>query len=244
MNVGRPEVSIVVPVHNEADNVDALVREIAAAMDGRSYEMIFVDDASTDRTRERLAALRRELPTLRAIGHRRNAGQSRALRTGVFAARSSVVVTLDGDGQNDPADIRALAGRLTRPDAPAGLSLVQGMRAKRQDNLWKRAGSRLANAVRRALLRDGSPDSGCGARAFFRDAFLQLPYFDHMHRYLPALMLSEGLTVETHPVGHRPRMTGRSHYTHLGRLMDAVTDLRGVMWLARRRRDPAGVDEI
>jgi len=244
MDLGRPEISIVVPVHNEADNVDALAREIAVVMEGRSFEVIFVDDASTDSTRERLAALRREIPALRVIGHRRNAGQSRALRTGVMAARAGVIVTLDGDGQNDPSDIRSLASRLTRPDAPLGLALVQGLRAARRDSWWKRAGSRLANAVRGALLRDGSPDSGCGARAFQRDAFLRLPYFDHMHRYLPALMIAEGYLTETLPVNHRARTSGRSHYTHLGRLLDALSDLRGVMWLARRRRDPAGADEI
>lgn len=241
---GRPEISVVVPVHNEAGNVEALVREIDARLTGRAYEMIFVDDSSVDETRRNLVALRASFPCLRVIGHRRNAGQSRAVRTGVLAARAEVVATLDGDGQNDPDDLRGLVSQLTRPDAPFGLALVQGRREKRQDSSWKRLGSRLANAVRQRVLRDGSPDSGCGARAFRRDAFLQLPYFDHMHRYLPALMIAEGFLVETRPVNHRPRRHGRSNYTNFGRLADALSDLRGVMWLRSRRRSPGGADEI
>jgi len=242
--LGRPEISVVVPVHNEAGNVEALAREIAARLDGRAYEMIFVDDASIDDTRERLSGLKDAMPSLRVIAHRRNAGQSRAVRSGVLAARAAVVVTLDGDGQNDPEDLRGLAAQLTRADAPSGLALVQGRREKRRDSSWKRFGSRLANSVRKGLLKDGNVDSGCGARAFRREAFLQIPYFDHMHRYLPALMISEGFEVETRPVNHRPRMHGRSNYTNFGRLADAASDLRGVMWLRGRRRSPGGVDEV
>lgn len=241
---GRPEFSVVSPVRNEAANVDALVREIAAAVSGRAFEIIFVDDASQDDTRARLFALKDEVPQLRVLGHRKNAGQSRAVRTGVAAARSNIIITLDGDGQNDPADIAGLLGQLNRADAPGDLALVQGRRAKRIDSGWKKMGSRLANRVRRSVLKDENSDSGCGMRAFRRDAFMQLPYFDHMHRYLPALIMSEGMRVEERPVGHRARQHGRSNYTNFGRLAVAISDMRGVMWLRKRRRSPGGVDEI
>jgi glycosyltransferase involved in cell wall biosynthesis len=241
---GRPEFSVVVPVHNEAGNVEALANEIADRLAGRAYEMIFVDDSSMDDTRARLIALRTRLPALRVLGHRKNAGQSRAVRSGVVAARAPVIVTLDGDGQNDPADIVGLVSQLTRADAPNNLAMVQGHREKRQDSGWKRFGSRMANSVRRSMLRDDIADSGCGVRAFRRDAFLAIPYFDHMHRYLPALMISEGFQVESRKVNHRARKFGRSNYTNFGRLGDALSDLRGVMWLRKRRRSPEGVDEI
>jgi glycosyltransferase involved in cell wall biosynthesis len=231
-------------VHNESENVAELVREIADKLSGRAFEMIFVDDSSNDDTRERLTALKGEFPMLRVLGHRRNAGQSRAVRTGVQAARGAVVATLDGDGQNDPADLPGLVTQLGRPDAPFNLALVQGKRDKRQDSGWKRFGSRFANNVRKAMLNDSNDDSGCGAKAFRRDAFLQLPYFDHMHRYLPALMMSEGFVVETRSVNHRSRRHGRSNYTNFGRLADALGDLSGVMWLRKRRRSPGGVDEV
>jgi dolichol-phosphate mannosyltransferase len=241
---GRPEFSVVSPVRNEADNVEALVREIATALSGRAFEVIFVDDASQDDTRARLHALKAEVPQLRVLGHRKNAGQSRAVRTGVVAARGNIIVTLDGDGQNDPADIPGLLGQLNRSDAPQDLALIQGKRAKRIDSGWKKMGSRLANRVRRSMLKDENSDSGCGMRAFRREAYMLIPYFDHMHRYLPALMMSEGLKVEERPVGHRARQHGRSNYTNFGRLADAVSDMRGVMWLRKRRRSPGGVDEI
>lgn len=241
---GRPEFSVVSPVRNEAANVEALVRELSAALSGRAYEIIFVDDASQDDTRARLFALKDNVPELRVIGHRKNAGQSRAVRTGVAAARANIIVTLDGDGQNDPADIPGLIAQLTRADAPGELALVQGRRQKRMDSGWKRMGSRFANRVRRAILKDQNSDSGCGMRAFRRELYLQLPYFDHMHRYLPALMMSDGLMVEERPVGHRARQHGRSNYTNFGRLAVALSDIRGVMWLRKRRKSPGGVDEI
>ncbi|MBB34175.1 MAG: dolichol-phosphate mannosyltransferase [Hirschia sp.] len=240
----RPEISIVVPVHNETGNVGTLVAEIAVAMEGRAYEMIFVDDASTDDTRAALTALKAEFPTLRVLGHRQNAGQSRAIRSGVMAARGAVIATIDGDGQNDPADLPSLVSLLTRADAPAKLGLVQGERQKRQDSAWKKFGSRLANSVRQKLLDDGHNDSGCGAKAYFREAFLQLPYFDHMHRYMPALMRAEGFVIEAAPVNHRGRMHGVSKYTNFGRLVAAWSDLRGVLWLRKRRRQPGGADEM
>lgn len=230
-----------VPVYDEAGAAPALAREIAAAFAGRAVEIVFVDDASRDDTRARLLALRAELPQLRVMAHGRNAGQSRAVRTGVVAARAPLVVTLDGDGQNDPADAPRLAERLRA--GPPGLALVGGRRATRRDGASKRWASRIANGVRRRLLRDGADDTGCGLKAFRRDAFLALPYFDHMHRYLPALMARDGWEVAFEDVGHRPRTAGVSKYTNLGRLLDAGTDLFGVLWLIRRSRDPGGARE-
>lgn len=238
------EFSVVVPVHDEAGNAAVLAREIAAALDGRAYEMIFVDDASRDETRAELAALKSELPALRLVGHRKNAGQSRAIRTGVFAARAPIVGTVDGDGQNDPADLPRLLARLTRADAPPELGMVAGRRAKRQDSWSKRVASRVANAVRKAALKDGADDSGSGVKVFKREAFLRLPYFDHMHRFMPALMLREGYAVEFLDVNHRHRGAGRSKYTNLERLAANMTDLFGVMWLRSRARLPGGADEL
>jgi dolichol-phosphate mannosyltransferase len=238
------EFSVVVPVRDEAGNAAALAREIAQALDGRSYEMIFVDDSSRDDTRAELAALKSELPALRLLGHRQNSGQSRAVRTGVIAARAPIIGTLDGDGQNDPADLPRLLTRLTRAGAPANLGMVGGRRAKRQDSWAKRIASRVANTVRKSLLRDGADDSGSGVKVFTREAFLRLPYFDHMHRYMPALMLREGYAVEFLDVNHRPRGAGRSKYTNLGRLAANMTDLFGVMWLRSRARAPGEADEL
>ncbi|MEO0465318.1 MAG: glycosyltransferase family 2 protein [Pseudomonadota bacterium] len=238
------ELSIVVPVHNEEGNVEPLAREIAAALDGRAYEMVFVDDASTDDTRAALVALKEHLPTLRVVAHRSNAGQSRAIRSGVRAAKGQFVGTLDGDGQNDPADLPDLYRQLTRADAPTGLKMVMGRRASRKDTAWKRFGSRFANSVRRRMLKDDCDDSGCGIKVMDRASYLALPYFDHMHRYMPAIMNAEGYGVEFRDVNHRERGTGRSKYTNFGRLWAAFSDLRGVTWLIRRRRNPAGVDEF
>ena len=236
-----PEISIVVPVFNEEGAVEALAREIAAAFAGWRCEILFIDDASTDATGARLAGLRSEVPALRVLAHRRNAGQSRAIRTGVRAARAPIVVMLDGDGQNDPADAPRLARALAV--GPPGLGLVGGERRIRRDSAGKRWASRLANAVRRRVLNDRAADTGCGLKAFRREAFLALPYFDHLHRYLPALMIREGYQVTFEPVNHRPRQSGRSKYTNLGRLGASLFDLAGVMWLGRRARDPGGVDE-
>lgn len=236
-----PDLSIVVPVFDEAGAAPGLAREIAAAFAGRSFEILFVDDASRDGTRAALEALKAEIPQLRILVHGRNAGQSRAVRTGVLAARARIIVTLDGDGQNDPADAPALADALAA--GPPKLGLVGGERAGRQDSPSKRLASRLANAVRRRVLADGANDTGCGLKAFRREAFLRLPYFDHIHRYLPALMLREGFEVAFQTVGHRPRASGRSKYTNLGRLWAALTDLQGVLWLKARSRDPGGVEE-
>ncbi|MEL6861498.1 MAG: glycosyltransferase family 2 protein, partial [Pseudomonadota bacterium] len=191
-----PEFSVCVPMHNESGNAAKLIEEIAAALEGRAYEMVITDDASTDDTRVVLAGLKEKYPELRVFSHRKNAGQSRALRTAIQNARAPIIGTLDGDGQNDPADLPALYRSLTRADAPEGLSMVMGRRASRKDTAWKRFGSRFANSIRKRLLRDDCDDSGCGIKVMRRDAFLALPYFDHMHRYMPALMSAEGYKVE------------------------------------------------
>jgi glycosyltransferase involved in cell wall biosynthesis len=237
-----PEISVVVPVFDEEGAAPALAREIAAAFEGRNYEMVFVDDASRDGTRAVLKALQKEIPQLRLVGHRSNAGQSRAIRTGILEARGKIIVTLDGDGQNDPADGPALVDALTA--GPPELAMVGGERVKRQDSQAKKVASRIGNGVRKRLLKDTANDTGCGLKAFRREAFLRLPYFDHIHRFLPALMQREGYQVAFRPVNHRHRTTGRSKYTNLGRLWASLSDLSGVMWLQSRARNPGGVDEL
>ena len=236
-----PDFSVVVPVYNESGAAPALAREIAASFGDRAYEMIFVNDASRDDTRAQLTALKAEIPQLRVLSHGVNSGQSRAVRTGILAARAPIIVTLDGDGQNDPADAPRLAERLKA--APQTLALVGGERVKRQDSAAKKWASKWANGIRKKLLRDEANDTGCGLKAFRREAFLRLPYFDHIHRYIPALMLREGYEVAFEPVNHRHRTTGVSKYTNLGRLKVAVTDLFGVMWLQSRSRLPGEVSE-
>ncbi|HHI88858.1 MAG TPA: glycosyltransferase family 2 protein [Hellea balneolensis] len=235
--------SVVVPVYNEQDNVGPLAGEIAKAMEGLAYEMIFVNDCSSDGTLAALEALKAEYPTLRVLSHGKNAGQSRSVRSGVLAARGDIIATLDGDGQNDPADIPALLDRLTATDAPSHLAMVGGRRAKRKDTLAKRLASRFGNGVRKWLLKDEADDTGCGLKVFKREAFLRLPYFDHIHRYLPALMLREGYAIDFMDVNHRPRQAGVSKYTNFGRLIVSISDLRGVMWLNRRARLPGEVRE-
>ena len=237
-----PDISVVVPVHDEEGAAGPLAREIAAAFTGRSYEMIFFDDASKDGTLAELRALMAELPALRVLGHAVNAGQSRAVRTGVLAARAPIVVTLDGDGQNPPADAPKLVDLLLA--SPPAVALVGGRRARRQDSEAKRWASRWANRIRKRLLADDADDTGCGLKAFRRDVFLRLPYFDHLHRYLPALVIREGFENRYLDVGHRHRETGRSKYTNWGRLMASVSDVLGVMWLKSRSRRPGAVSEF
>lgn len=239
--VSAPDFSVVVPVYNESGAAPALAREIAAAFGTRAYEMIFVNDASGDDTLAQLTALKAEIAQLRVLSHGANAGQSRAIRTGILAARAPIIVTLDGDGQNDPADAPRLAERLRA--SPPDLALIGGERVKRQDSAAKRWASKLANGVRKKLLRDAANDTGCGLKAFRREAFLRLPYFDHIHRYIPALMIREGYEVAFEPVNHRHRMVGVSKYTNFGRLKVAYADLRGVMWLQSRSRLPGTVEE-
>ena len=238
----RPEVSVVVPVFNESGAAPDLAREIAAAFAGFETGILFVDDCSRDDTREQLTALRTEIPGLRVLAHSANAGQSRAVRTGVLAARGDIIVTLDGDGQNDPADGPKLVEALKA--GPPDLALVGGERVRRQDSAAKKIASRVGNGVRKRLLKDTANDTGCGLKAFRREAFLRLPYFDHIHRYLPALMLREGYGTAFLPVGHRPRTTGASKYTNLGRLWASLSDLRGVMWLQSRARRPGRITEL
>jgi dolichol-phosphate mannosyltransferase len=234
-----PEVSLVVPVHNEAENLVPLVSEIRAALDsGFDYELVCVDDGSQDRTGELLNSLAAGFPRLRVIAHHDRAGQSAALVSGVRAARGSWIVTLDGDGQNDPADIPRLLAAARDPNADPGLRLVIGNRSWRQDSLAKRVSSRIANTVRSRLLGDATPDTGCGLKLFSREAFLAIPQFDHMHRFLPALFLCSGWRITSVKVNHRPRRHGASHYGIFDRLWAGVVDLIGVQWLQHRRLPP------
>jgi dolichol-phosphate mannosyltransferase len=234
-------ISVVVPVKDEAGNVGPLAREIAGALKGEAHEIVFVDDGSADTTAEELQALKTEIPALRVVRHGRNLGQSRGIRTGVVAARGGIIVTLDGDGQNDPADIPKLLAMLR---ADRGLGMVSGVRVKRQDKPSRRLASKLGNRFRNAMLGDGASDTGCGLKAFHRDLFLSLPYFDHMHRFLIALAQREGWKVAYVPVNHRPRLTGASKYTNFGRLLVSVQDLLGVRWLQRRHRGPTETREL
>lgn len=240
-----PALSVVVPVKNEVENVVPLAREIADALAGEpASEIIFVDDGSDDGTAEALAGLKGELPGLRVVQHARNAGQSRGIRTGVRSARADIIVTLDGDGQNDPNDIPKLLAILRMDPAGPRLGLVSGVRTKRKDTLSRRLASRVANGIRSRLLKDGAVDTGCGLKAFRRDAFLALPYFDNIHRYLITLMIREGYEVRFVEVNHRPRHRGTSKYTNFSRMMVSISDLIGVLWLQRRYKAPVEAREI
>ena len=237
-----PQLSVVVPVHNERDNVLPLIEEILAALRGVcDFEIVYVDDLSRDDTLAVLSGAKATTPQLRVVRHLAQSGQSTAIRTGVKAARGEWIATLDGDGQNDPADIPKLLA--LRDGSTAGVKLFAGWRVHRQDSGSKRYASRIANAIRRRLLRDDTPDTGCGIKLFERAAFLDLPYFDHMHRYLPALMQRAGWQVRSVPVNHRARGAGTSKYNNLNRALVGIADLRGVAWLIRRsRRTP--VEEL
>lgn len=240
----KPLISVVVPAFNEAENVENLAREIDQALAEIAYEMIFIDDASTDETKSVLINMKSLFPHLRVLSHRQNSGQSRGVRSGVRAARALIIATLDSDGQNDPADIPKLYEQISRDDAPKSLAMVGGRRAKRIDSAAKKIGSKFGNGIRKRLLRDEADDTGCGLKLFQREAFLALPYFDHIHRYLPALMLREGYSIEFADVNHRAREFGVSKYTNFGRLKVSIADLRGVLWLRRRMRLPGSVDEL
>jgi dolichol-phosphate mannosyltransferase len=237
------DLSVVIPVRDEAPNVAPLVTELRAALDGLlDYEILYVDDGSGDGTAAEVARLQAGAPHLRLLRHIRSCGQSAAIRSGVRAARAAWIATLDGDGQNDPADIPKLWRMgLTSPDAP--LLLIAGYRESRQDSLAKRFASQIANRVRRRVLGDGTPDTGCGLKLFPRSLFLDLPYFDHMHRFLPALVLREGGIVRSIRVNHRPRRRGVSKYGLFDRLGVSVVDLFGVIWLKRRAARPHLLDE-
>lgn len=238
-----PLLSVVVPVFNERDNVAPLIGEIVAALraakspEDSYFEIVYVDDNSRDDTLAVLQSLKAATPELRVLHHVSQSGQSTAVRNGIKAARGAWIATLDGDGQNDPADIPKLLA--ARDSADAGTKLFAGWRVNRQDTGSKRWASKWANAIRARMLRDATPDTGCGIKLFERAAFLDLPYFDHMHRYLPALMQRAGWKTVSVPVNHRHRTTGVSKYTNLGRALVGVRDLLGVAWLIVRSKRTA-----
>ncbi|MEM9011216.1 MAG: glycosyltransferase family 2 protein [Pseudomonadota bacterium] len=238
MSRPSPRFSVIVPMKDEAPNVAAMADEIGAACASLApFEAIFVNDGSRDDTAGSIRAAQAHHPWLRVLHHRESCGQSAALLSGVRAAQAPVCVTLDGDGQNPPAEIPAMVQPLL-DDADGHLGLVAGQRGIREDRMSRRIASRAANALRRRLLHDDARDTGCGLKAFPRAVFLALPYFDHIHRYLPALVRREGWTVAWIAVDHRPRRAGRSHYSNLGRAMVGALDLIGVWWLMRRRKRP------
>jgi len=233
-----PELSVVVPVFNEQGNIPPLLAEIAAALRGRvDFEIVYIDDASKDDSLTVLKQAKAQYPELRVIRHLSQSGQSTAIRSGVKAARGAWIATLDGDGQNDPADIPKLLAM--RDASPSEIRLFAGWRVNRKDSGSKRWASKWANAIRSRLLRDDTPDTGCGIKLFERSAFLDLPYFDHMHRYLPALMQRAGWQVKSVPVNHRPRGAGVSKYNNLNRALVGIADLRGVGWLIKRSKRTA-----
>ncbi|MBV8977193.1 MAG: glycosyltransferase family 2 protein [Alphaproteobacteria bacterium] len=237
--------SWIVAVKDEKENMAPLIDEIASAMQGRdpaTYEVLFIDDGSSDGTELELARLKSQLPALRVLVHGRNLGKSAALRTGIRAARHSVIVTMDGDGQNDPADVHTMLAPFAQHEA--NLGIVAGQRIKREDTFAKRMASKIANRVRRWLLSDGTRDSVCGWKAMPRDLFLRLPYFDNMHRFLIALTMREGYAVRLIDVRDRRRLHGRSKYTNWGRLVVGVPDLLGVAWLMRRFRGSVEAREL
>jgi dolichol-phosphate mannosyltransferase len=236
---GRPRLSVVVPVLNERENVGPLVAEIRAALaGGDSYEIVFVDDGSDDGTRAALAAVAG--PDLRVVRHARRQGQSAALHTGVRHARADWIATLDGDGQNVPGDIPRLLA--ARDEAGGEAILVVGHRRERRDSGWRRFQSRVANGVRATLLGDATPDTGCGLKVFPRALFLELPFFDHMHRFLPALFVASDAPVLSVDVRHRPRVHGRTKYGLHARLWAGIVDLWGVRWLQSRLRRPSSIE--
>ncbi len=240
-----PVLSILVPIHNEQGNIQPLLREISQTLaDQPPAEIIYVDDASTDGSAAELAAARQDCPQLRVVRHGKRFGQSAALRSAALAARGTILITLDGDGQNDPADIGRLLATFQAATAEERCGMVIGWRQRRQDDWLRRFASQVANQVRRRLLKDGALDAGCGLKVMGRDAFLRLPYFNHMHRFLPVLMLREGYTVRSMEVGHRPRHHGRSHYGVLDRLAAGIVDLAGVWWLQRRCPEPIEGTEL
>ena len=242
LGLPAPAVSVVVPVRNEAGNVAPLVEEIAAALAGRAFEIVYVNDGSTDGTQAELTALMRTRPYLRQVKHQVSCGQSAAVRSGVAAARAPLVATLDGDGQNDPRFLPVLIEAVERGGVRVGLAA--GQRVGRKASAFKRLQSRIANGVRGLILRDGTRDSGCGLKAFRRDVFLALPYFDGLHRFLPALVRRDGYDVVYVDVVDRERRHGVSNYGMWDRLWVGILDLAGVWWLVRRKRRVPQVSEV
>jgi glycosyltransferase involved in cell wall biosynthesis len=237
------DVSIVVPVRNEAGNVAPLIAEIAAALDGRwAYEIIYVNDGSSDATPRNLAGIMKQRKNLRRIDHAVSTGQSAAVRSGVRAARGAIVATLDGDGQNNPAFLPELIAAVQNGGGRIGLAA--GQRVGRKDTGFKKLQSRVANTVRNAILRDGTRDTGCGLKAFPREAFLAMPYFDGLHRFLPALMRREGYDIAYVDVIDRPRHSGVSNYGFFDRLWIGIMDLFGVWWLIRRKKPTPVATEV
>jgi dolichol-phosphate mannosyltransferase len=229
--------SIVIPMKNEAGNAARLIAEIEAACGPIGpFELIVVDDGSTDATRATLSGLAASRPWMRVLAHDRSAGQSAAVHSGVRAAKAAIVCTLDGDGQNPPDQLPLILAPLLATDAATGPTLVAGQRKGRKDTWSKKLASIAANRIRSTILKDGTRDTGCGLKAFRRDAFLALPYFNHMHRYLPALFARDGGTIALVDVTHRARGEGKSNYSNLGRAIVGLYDLIGVAWLLRRRK--------
>jgi dolichol-phosphate mannosyltransferase len=236
-------VSIVVPVRNEAENIAPVIGEIAAALDGRwNYEIIYVNDGSTDATPERLASAMKSRPNLREVRHAASTGQSAAVRSGVRVARGAIVATLDGDGQNNPAFLPDLISAIEQGGERTGLAA--GQRVGRKDTGFKKIQSRIANSVRNSILHDGTRDTGCGLKAFRREVFLALPYFDGLHRFLPALVLREGYDIVYVDVIDRPRHSGVSNYGFFDRLWIGIMDLAGVWWLIRRKKPTPVATEV
>jgi len=236
-------VSVVVPVRNEAENIVPLIQEITVALDGRwDYEIIYVNDGSTDATAARLAAVMKQRRNLRQLQHAVSTGQSAAVRSGVRAARGAIVATLDGDGQNNPAFLPDLIAAVEEGGERVGLAA--GQRVGRKDTGFKKFQSRAANAIRSAILHDGTRDTGCGLKAFRREVFLMMPYFDGLHRFLPALMRREGYEIAYVDVIDRPRRSGVSNYGFFDRLWIGIMDLAGVWWLIRRKKSTPVVTEV
>lgn len=232
-NLSPHFLSVVVPVFNELDNIASLIQEIQSTLNGQNYEIVYVNDGSTDGSEALLKELCQTVKELKVVHHTRSFGQSVAMLTGIRAARGQWIATLDGDGQNDPADIPRLLKKVQSPDCSA-TSLIMGFRNKRQDNWLKRFSSKVANKVRAFLLNDNTPDTGCGLKLFPRTAFLELPHFKNMHRFLPALFIRNGWQVVSVEVNHRPRLRGVSKYGLHNRLWVGIVDLLGVLWLQHR----------
>ena len=241
-NGAGPALSVVVPVRNEAGNIAPLLAEIATALAGRRFEVVYVNDGSTDATEAELTRLMASHPWLRQIKHTRSCGQSAAVRTGVEAAHAPIIVTLDGDGQNDPAFLPALVEALEAGAPHVGL--VAGQRVGRKATGFKKFQSRIANGVRSAILKDGTRDTGCGLKAFPRELFLSLPYFEGLHRFLPALVKRQGFAIAYADVVDRPRGHGKSNYGMWDRLWIGILDLFGVWWLIRRMKHVPDISEV